>query len=823
MFKTGKDKKKTFTLTEYPDKELIKDLWTHPDIDEKQVVAFMKYCDKAKDSGGSVKITYIKYKKYGRYYIKDTSMISSCPMWSALRSSLFKKTEWDVDIINAHNVIMYDLFKTNDYYQTEKIKHYIDFRDDVINDIWISKDAINNYNTARLDVNERPIISNLNKKDFVKTLFTILLYGGNIDTWTSEKDGFDLNEDDYKLTPFVDEYIQELQYNMGIFMSPACDTRFIDMIKEIKQDLMEKTKKKYPDPPTDRRKIKANITYFNIEKYHINNGKILSYVLQDYERVIIEKAMTFMLKQGLVITSYNYDGFQVKKREDGKDFIIELNERIAKEYDSIKFLNKPFKDGVDLNKIPKPDESFSTESFKNNRDYGWSKKYFEMFHFKCFDPPAFIKIGKDGYVKELSEGKLKTDYRHLKSYYKHSNPMLGWGSWSFLDKWLDDEYMKTYSFIDLFPPPLTTPKDTFNLWTEFPILKVEYDETADTSLIHQHFKIMGGGFKDVVYDNKGEPSKELEDLNKKPVYEYLLDYFAHIVKYPARKTEVCILLKGLQGAGKSFVSEKVLDKLIGKNRIVSHSSCDKAFGRFSDLRGMLLCVLNEASGKDTHALADTLKDAITAPKVQVEKKGIDTIPANCYCNFIFTTNGFNAVHIPVDDRRFLAIACCNSKKNNKAYFDALLVAVETPKIMRKFYEELIKRPIKDFHPSNDRPFTHLGAVLKSVNKEWLDAFVEYLEYKDYSNEPDSDDEKDGAVVVKNPKEKEKEVGFVNGVMDFRADALWCYFQEWWKAEARKADHLPTRPKFAGSFEFHERVSKRREASGQIYQLTKENV
>ena len=57
----------------------------------------------------------------------------------------------------------------------------------------------------------------------------------------------------------------------------------------------------------------------------MKNGAVLSVILQEYETLIIEKSMAFMEEHNCVVTSYNYDGFQIKKVDAIDDLIHKLN------------------------------------------------------------------------------------------------------------------------------------------------------------------------------------------------------------------------------------------------------------------------------------------------------------------------------------------------------------------------------------------------------------------------------------------------------------------------------------------------------------------
>jgi len=68
-------------------------------------------------------------------------------------------------------------------------------------------------------------------------------------------------------------------------------------------------------------------------------------------------------------------------------------------------------------------------------------------------------------------------------------------------------------------------------------------------------------------------------------------------------------------------------------------------------------------------LADRLKNSITTPTVNLEKKGIDPIKLDNYANWLFTTNNETAFKIDKDDRRMFMIKCIEVPLNVSYYTD----------------------------------------------------------------------------------------------------------------------------------------------------------
>ena len=64
------------------------------------------------------------------------------------------------------------------------------------------------------------------------------------------------------------------------------------------------------------------------------------------------------------------------------------------------------------------------------------------------------------------------------------------------------------------------------------------------------------------------------------LYEWLLDWMAHLFQFPQEKPGTAVVLTGGQGAGKSIVGN-VLKKLLGRYHVVAEKS-EHVVGRFND-------------------------------------------------------------------------------------------------------------------------------------------------------------------------------------------------------------------------------------------------
>ncbi len=745
---------KTFTLREYPNPLYINDISKHPDIWKEHVELLENYCQAYDDVYGCISIDYVKNSEYGRYFVKDPTIMSCTPMWNRIRATLFNESDYDLDIVCCHQNILMTLLKNNSNYDIEKLEHYCAHRDEVIEAVELNNDAVKDYNKCKKD--------NKTKKDIVKSLFTIILYGGTIDTWREE---YGITLEHCKLSTFVTEYINEIQMNTNIIIG---DVRFKNIVASVKSLKIKEAKEKYKKK-------------FNIDNFKLKNGAVLSVILQEYETLIVEKAMSFVESQKCTVTSYNYDGFQIRKVTNIEKVVDDLNNHIAEiefnkfKFENIKFIVKPFKNALDVKVVVLDSINYDIKQMTRTTNYKKQKQYFERFHVKIETPFCYLRHDENG-TMFIKPKDLTSIYKSVVTATTiRDNPLLKASKFfGFIDGWGCDEDQRTYYTYNYYPDASMCPKNIYNLWQPFPILKTPLDLEVDTSKIYAFIETLLG-----------------------ECAEYVLNWFAHIVQKPAKKTEVCILLYGAQGCGKSTIGEYILRKIIGLDKMIITSKADKMFGRFVNSQGKLLAVLNECSGKDTFNICDILKDAITMTTTEQEKKGVDAVSVTDYTNFIFTTNNINSVKIEEGDRRFMPIEINNVLKNNVSYFKELYADLDNDKIMRKFYEELINRDLSKFNPSRNRPETELMIDMKTMNKNCIKDFIDYWKDKVISSSSE-----DGNFM-------EKRMG---------ATKLYECFNHFWVMEGRKTENKPTLKKFGTEIKQYKDDVKYHKSNGIVYEI-----
>ncbi len=198
--------------------------------------------------------------------------------------------------------------------------------------------------------------------------------------------------------------------------------------------------------------------------------------------------------------------------------------------------------------------------------------------------------------------------------------------------------------------------EIFNLWQGYNISKEDaekYDE-AEAKPLLDHIKN--------IWCKGNEES-----------YEYIMNYFAHILQKPYEKTGVVLALKSEQGGGKGIVLKK-LGNIIGDTHYAQNSNANFLFGDFNgQLEGKVLINLDEAFWGGDKKMEGVIKNKVTETKQTINKKNKENYVIDCYANYIITTNNDWFAGTTEDDRRHYCLELDNAKagrttKESEEYF-----------------------------------------------------------------------------------------------------------------------------------------------------------
>jgi Domain of unknown function (DUF3854)/Family of unknown function (DUF5906) len=151
------------------------------------------------------------------------------------------------------------------------------------------------------------------------------------------------------------------------------------------------------------------------------------------------------------------------------------------------------------------------------------------------------------------------------------------------------------------------------------------------------------------------------ESNWEMLSQYLIEWLAHTVRNPERKTCVGILLFGGTGTGKSTFA-KIARKLHGRNGgTMGQNELEGSFNA-SVLRKTMIEAI-EVTAR-TKKESDKIKSWIDSPLLAINQKNERVIDEENYTNFIFSTNEESGHRTSADDRRMLIL---RADRRDKGY------------------------------------------------------------------------------------------------------------------------------------------------------------
>ncbi len=669
---------KQLTLYEYVHPEHIQAIMNHPHIHEPQRIMYEKMHTKwLNSSDGAIQTDYVR-DNYGRFKIKNSSTMSFTPMWNRARTTLCEDDNinpnpmQDIDMVNAQpNLLLHELIemKANDENPPppfEHVKLYCDERDRVINECHVNDAWLQKYNAENHD--------NLVKKDLIKNLFIVCMFGGTEKSWSETWNLSPKCPENYTLCSDMQKCIGELP---AIFNYLYKSDKFEDLIHHEKNEYKLKCKNRNKE---------------------VNNAAMkrhcVAVLLQDLECKLCVEAMKIFHDGGISVSAYCYDGFMILKQNT--TLLQTLLTKINKLHPRIGFIVKPFRSGLDMSNVRPRGITFDinvlNDYYRNAKSedekkvcYQNQKAYFELSHCWVYQNLGMLQMRTEGHytgVTHFKYNEFKEAHENLLTW-QYSQKYKEWSSELFVEKWKRDMSRLSYQAAELYPPGgFDCPTNCKNTWVNFKILQTPYDKDAKFDLVLHHIKTL---------------------IPDKSSHTYFINWLALKVQKPGMKIGTVPVLYGRQGTGKSCLSEDIWEAFLGNAHYYCTADVQHLLGRFADNSNYVLIVLNEASGKDNKKDADKLKSAITATKAAHEIKGGAIIKNKNQCwDSILTTNNFNVVDLDNDDRRFVIINCNDdlAKRSNETldYFDKLKKQLTNLSSMRALFQYLQQYDISSFDP-----------------------------------------------------------------------------------------------------------------------------
>jgi len=218
--------------------------------------------------------------------------------------------------------------------------------------------------------------------------------------------------------------------------------------------------------------------------------------------------------------------------------------------------------------------------------------------------------------------------------------------------WLNSPERRSYNQV-VFDPAAKAANDSYNLWKGFSVEPI----VGDCSLYLSHLK-----------DNIASGDQRL--------YDYILNWMSDAVQNPGQLPGVSLILRGLQGTGKGIFATK-FGEIFGRH--FKHvQSQEQLLGRFNGhLADSLLIFADEVVWGGNRQLEGALKTLITEKKRFAEFKGKDAIQVDNFARVIMATNNEWVVPAGVEERRFCVIEVGSERKQDAAYFAAIMKEMDS--------------------------------------------------------------------------------------------------------------------------------------------------
>ncbi len=401
------------------------------------------------------------------------------------------------------------------------------------------------------------------------------------------------------------------------------------------------------------------------KNYNIK-GKIISQYYQIHEKIIINEALKWCEANNFVVGTIIHDGFLLEKDERILNEIENLNEYIKLKGYDLNFIIKKMEKILNipneiLYKTKKDYQQEEKEKYKNLKDK------FEKKNSKILNPLVWITTDINGNKCFEKNNNFKAKYIDWSEAVENGR-ILKFSIWTeggkpktFIENYINDPEKKLYDSIDFIPNISLCPENIYNLFDGFNFSKLEIiDKTPEDE---KRFKKLLEHIKFIVNDNT-------ENVDE--YFNYLIQFFAHIILNPMEKTKVLPVLKSPEGYGKNILTDFIgRDLMNDKYHLETRDAKKEIFGDFNGIMSeKLFVVFDETDPEESKFFYDKLKGEITNNKLILKKKGIENTTIKSFTQYIATTNNELPFKLSKTNRRFVLFECTQDKPNYK-YFEDL--------------------------------------------------------------------------------------------------------------------------------------------------------
>ena len=604
---------------------------------------------------GFIKRTYSVTKcGLGRQYVQESKELNYQMMSKELRHTLAKDYYVDIDMENAHPVLLTYILKAHNISHPEL------------------HDYVMNRETKLKSIIEK---CKCNRK-VAKELLLVTLYLGSIENYLVDNEITELPP------KWVYEYDEEMKKNA-------------DILYKLNLELAKKPGIKKKDKNTQ--------------------SSLLSVIIGIEENKVLMEAKTFLEMKGFTIDCLMFDGFFVRKPCNLTNQLLQdLSDHILQtiQYNII-FTIKPMNDGINLMIVDDYEDDWEVDETKLNFidweyvndieheeyeevTYNRRKKYLEHFICKIDTPTTCYAYNitkaenddePDIYFKQKAD--MNTFLESVQSgFYNDKGKAI-----PFFEKWNKDSTQRRYHKFDFIPYGIDEDfknenKNILNLFVGFKRYNTPSLKATREQVLKPYFDlgtdVCGGDFE---------------------YFKFYLRVIANQLRNPKRLIPLAFIFKGRQGIGKNSIMYPLM-KIIGEQYCIESADPDTFFGTHATgFCKKLLVFLNEAEGQKTFSFEGKIKSLITEPTIVVNPKFEHPQKIKIYSTITITTNRTEPVPIDVrtGDRRFVVYEGLGEMAKEREIY-GLKKYFDTPQFLTALTDYLMELDI-DSLTINDRPIT----------------------------------------------------------------------------------------------------------------------
>ena len=177
-------------------------------------------------------------------------------------------------------------------------------------------------------------------------------------------------------------------------------------------------------------------------------------------------------------------------------------------------------------------------------------------------------------------------------------------------------------------------------------------------------------------------------------FEYILNWCARMMQYPARQGEVAVVLRSGEGTGKGIFARALIQLLGRHGRHVAQAR--HVVGHFNQhLKDTVFLFCDEAFQVNDKQQVGALKVLVTEPTLTIEAKFQNAVQEPNFIHLMMASNEDWVVPAGLESRRFFVLEVLGTKVCDRAYFQAIADEMGNGGYEAMLYD-LLERDISGF-------------------------------------------------------------------------------------------------------------------------------